>query len=357
MGGQASGGSGKTATFSLALLSRIDPQQQIPQALIVAPTRELVNQTEEVVGQLGQFMNVRLLKVLPQSERLERNPPQQIIVGTPGKLNDAVKRRLISLESIKVFVLDEADLLLNQDHNMGKDVTALRQKLPKTVQNLFFSATYPEMVRDFVKRFAPSIVTISVKNEDLGLNTILPFYQACCNFEEKFQVLQQIYSSMTVGQSLIFLNSRQKAFRVAECMRKEGFGVSLICGTQRTGPEMIDAAQRDAVMEEFRSGVTKVLVATDVLSRGIDVPAVTLVVNFELPISFDAPRGSNEHSGETYLHRICRTGRFGKKGCVVDLVDGQEQPRLMEITKLYGLQTTNLNSDFERLERLVKRAR
>merc|ERR1712079_71829 len=160
-----------------------------------------------------------------------------------------------------------------------------------------------------------------------------------------------LYGALTIGQSIIFLNTRTAAFELSKMMKGEGHAVSLICGTQQTGgAEKIDVAYRDRVMAEFRSGVTKVLIATGVLSRGIDVPAVTLVVNYELPLQYS----SREPNYETYIHRIGRTGRFGLKGVAVNLVSSQERPFLDNLRNYFKSDITELRGDVEEMEDLLK---
>merc|ERR1712056_137555 len=178
--------------------------------------------------------------------------------------------------------------------------------LPLDMQILLFSATWP----DHVEKFATSIVkrphTIKVQKENLTLDTITQTFIDVGDdgwpWKKKASQLSDLYGALNIGQSIIFVNRRETAFELAKAMKAEGHAVSLICGTQKTGPEQIDVTYRDRIMDEFRNGVTKVLIATDVLARGIDVPAVTLVVNFELPKAYN--KGPEF---ETYLHRIGRT--------------------------------------------------
>eukprot|EP00392_Amoebophrya_sp_AT5.2_P000834 g836.t1 len=359
--GQAANGSGKTATFSLGMLSQIDPKLNAPQALVMAPTRELAIQTEEVVGKLGKFMGVKVLKILPQGERIEKGRCEhQICVGTPGRIYDVVKKRILNVDKIRVFILDEADVMLDQENQMGRDVASVRKWLPTEAQVLFFSATYPEHVRDFAKSIVPNAAKITVKNEDLSIETILSFYQPCKDNDEKYQALKEIYAHLNVGQSIIFMNSRKTAYEASVRLKKDGYAVSLICGTQQVGPEKIDPAHRDRVMDEFRRGITKVLVATDVLARGIDVPAVTLVVNYEIPVAWShGTRAADRNAaGETYLHRTGRTGRFGMKGIAVNLVSPHENQLMDNIQKQFNIkEITNLDGDYELLEERLKAAR
>ncbi|CAD7936202.1 unnamed protein product [Amoebophrya sp. A120] len=359
--GQAANGSGKTATFSLGMLANIDPKLTYPQAMVMAPTRELANQTEEVVMKLGKFMGIKVLKVLPQGDRIEKGKCEaHILVGTPGRIYDVTKKRILNVDRVKVFILDEADVMLDQENQMGRDVASVRKWLSPDCQVLFFSATYPDHVREFAKAIVPNAAKITVQNKDLAIDTILSFYQQCANNDEKYQALKEIYAHLNVGQSIIFMNSRKTAFEVSVRLRKDGYAVSLICGTQQTGPEKIDPAHRDKVMDEFRRGITKVLVATDVLARGIDVPAVTLVVNYEIPTIWTAGSriGDREANGETYLHRTGRTGRFGMKGIAVNMVDRREKELMLGIQKQFNIKTiTDLEGDYELLEERLKQAR
>jgi len=264
------------------------------------------------------------------------------------------------VDKVKVFVLDEADVMLDQENQMGRDVASVRKWLPAECQVLFFSATYPTHVRDFAKTIVPNAAKITVQNKDLAIDTILSFYQICRDEAEKYEALKEIYAHLNVGQSIIFMNSRKNAYEVSLKLRNDGYAVSLICGTQASGPEKIDPANRDKVMQEFRDGVTKVLIATDVLSRGIDVPAVTLVVNYEIPTAWqDGARALDRAAaGETYLHRTGRTGRFGMKGLAVNLVTDHEKRLMNEIKDQFNIKMiTNLDGDYELLEERLKQAR
>merc|ERR1712187_119981 len=207
--------------------------------------------------------------------------------------------------------------MIDEDNQMGPQVTQIRTMLPEEMQILLFSATWPDHVERFAKSMVPRANHIKVQKEDLTLATITQTY---INVGEdkgrKFQQLCDLYGALNVGQSIIFVNTRAMAFDLAKRMKEEGHTVSLICGTQTTGPETIDITCRDRIMGEFRTGVTKVLIATDVLSRGIDVPAVTLVVNYDIPVEYQ--EGTRKDfwpaDGATYLHRTGRTGRFGMRG-------------------------------------------
>jgi ATP-dependent RNA helicase DDX19/DBP5 len=351
--GQAQNGSGKTATFSLALLSRLEIANEWPQALVVCPTRELARQIETVISQLGQYLPVKTLLVVPSQERIARNAKCHVVVGTPGKIFDLAKKRIVDLSWTQIFVLDEADMMLDQENMMGPQVTEIRKLLPREVQVLFFSATFPDDVRAFAENLVPRATSIKVKKEELTVSSVAQMYMRCNDEWDKFTKLSSLYGAMNVGQSVIFVNQRKKAFQLSKWMRDGGFAVSLICGTQTTGEERMDPALRDHVMDEFRNGVTRVLIATDVLARGIDVPQVTLVVNYEVPINY-ADRLADM---ETYLHRVGRTGRFGLKGIAVNLVTDKERDLVDQVCSFFECKIEEMHEDFEALEERLKMLR
>lgn len=353
--GQAQNGSGKTAAFSLSMLLSSDSQRSGLQALCVCPTRELASQNYDVVSRLGKFTGLRIWLAVPQVERPPRRLDHQIMVGTPGKVQDMLKKRVADPHGCKVFVLDEADVMIDEDNQMGPQVMGIRHLLPEDLQVLLFSATWPEHVEKFAKKMVPRANTIKVQKEDLTLTTIKQTYiDVGDDQRKKTQVLMDLYGALNVGQSIIFVNTRHMAFELAKSMKDEGHAVTLICGTQKTGGEQIDISYRDKIMTQFRNGVTKVLISTDVLSRGIDVPAVTLVVNYELP---NAWTRRNEPDFETYMHRIGRTGRFGLKGVAVNLVASWERPMLESIRNYYRCSISKLSGDCEEMEQLLKNLR
>lgn len=235
---------------------------------------------------------------------------------------------------------------------MGPQVLQIQQNLlPAEIQVLLFSATWPEHVARFAQNMVKKAYRITVQKEELSLNTITQtFIDVGDDDRKKTQLLSDLYGTMNIGQSIVFVNTRNKGFELAKMMQAEGHSVTLICGTQNTGPEKIDHAYRDRIMSEFRSGVTRVLIATDVLSRGIDVPAVTLVVNYEMPLNFRT-RGPEY---ETYMHRIGRTGRFGLKGVAVNLVTSRERYLLDDIQQYYNKPMREISGDIEEMEGLLK---
>uniref|UniRef100_A0A7S0ZF31 RNA helicase n=1 Tax=Timspurckia oligopyrenoides TaxID=708627 RepID=A0A7S0ZF31_9RHOD len=354
--GQAHNGSGKTACFVLGMLSRIDDSCNEVQSICVVPTRELARQIQEVVETLGKFTKVKVYLAVKQSdeerknwrdqnEPTSRNITQQVVIGTPGKLLDLIKKRSIDTKKVKVFVLDEADVMVDTQ-GMGDQTLRIKRTLPRDVQTLLFSATYADEVRELALKIAPDANQITVKREQLSLDSIKQYYFDCSKdgADGRFNVLSDIYSYLTIGQSIIFVRTRAAASELSTRMRAEGHTVSLLYGGEMT-PE-----ERDRVIDEFRSATTKVLITTNVLARGVDILQVTVVINYDLP---------TDHTGtqadpETYLHRIGRTGRFGRKGVAINFVhDAASRSVLAELERYYGRPTTKVE-DVEELERRIQ---
>ena len=347
---QAKNGSGKTASFSLGVLSVVDPTNPATQAIVLSPTRELAKQNLDVIEKLGKYCGIGLQLVVPMAEGMDalNDGSAQIISGTPGKVLELLRKRQINGKGVKMFILDEADVMISTENNMGVQVSNIRQLLAPNVQTLLFSATYPESVRKFAHQMVPRAAKIEVKTTDLTLSTI---WQVYIEVVDKFQVLSDLYAIMNVGQSIIFVNSRNTAYELAKKMKEIGHSVSLICGSSK-GSEiaMVDPKVRDMVLDEFRTGVSKVLIATDVLARGIDVPAVTLVINYELPLVYEQGQKSSTVNCETYLHRIGRTGRFNQQGVAVNLVTRDELAKIKSIEDFYGCEIEKIEADIDVLE-------
>uniref|UniRef100_T1HI83 RNA helicase n=1 Tax=Rhodnius prolixus TaxID=13249 RepID=T1HI83_RHOPR len=308
---QSQSGTGKTAAFVLAMLSRVDPSLNYPQVLCLSPTYELAIQTGEVAARMGQFCDDIRFKYavrVPRNTKIE----EHIIIGTPGKVLDwATKYKFFELSKITVFVLDEADVMIATQGHQDQSFR-IRRFLPSHCQIMFFSATYDEEVMQFAKGIVPNPVLIRLKREEESLDNIKQYYVVCEHKDEKYAAITNIYGAVTVGQAMIFCQTRKTAAWLAEKMSRDGHAVALLSGE-------LTVEQRIAVLDRFRDGKEKVLITTNVLSRGIDIEQVTIVVNFDMPV--DAQKRAD---CETYLHRIGRTGRFGKTGLAINLVGSDE---------------------------------
>uniref|UniRef100_A0A8C1V443 RNA helicase n=1 Tax=Cyprinus carpio TaxID=7962 RepID=A0A8C1V443_CYPCA len=319
---QSQSGTGKTAAFVLAMLSHVDPSLKWPQCLCISPTYELALQTGKVIEQMGKFYPEVKLAYAVRGHKMERGVKikEQIVIGTPGTVLDwCIKLKLIDPKKIKVFVLDEADVMIATQGHQDQSIR-IQRMLPKGCQMLLFSATFEDSVWKFAERVVPDPNIIKLKREEETLDTIKQYYVLCNSKEDKFNALCNIYGAITIAQAMIFCHTRKTANWLAGQLSKEGHQVALLSG------EMV-VEQRAAVIERFRDGKEKVLITTNVCARGIDVEQVSVVINFDLPLDKDG-----NPDNETYLHRIGRTGRFGKRGLAVNMVDSQ---RSMEILKTY----------------------
>ncbi|KAI7899224.1 P-loop containing nucleoside triphosphate hydrolase protein [Cokeromyces recurvatus] len=341
--GQSQSGTGKTAAFVLTMLSRINMGLNVPQAICLAPSRELARQIMDVVQKMGQFTNVTTKLVVKDS--LKRNEPvhAQIVVGTPGSVGDAIKRRHLPVQAVKIFVLDEADNMLDQD-GLGDQSIRIKNQLKGNPQIVLFSATFPEHVARFASKFAPNANEITLKREDLSVDAIKQLYMDCDSQEHKYETLCNIYNLLTVSQSIIFCRYRDSADEIARRMIAQGHTVYALHG--KMTPE-----ERDRVMDDFRRGVFKVLITTNVLARGIDISQVSLVINYDLPTD-----QNGQIDFEAYLHRIGRTGRFGRTGVSVILIDSKTSwEQMREIENHFGRPITYVpTEDWEAVEKQLK---
>ncbi|KAM9848817.1 eukaryotic initiation factor 4A-I-like [Aulostomus maculatus] len=317
---QSQSGTGKTATFAIAILQQINVRQRATQALVLAPTRELAQQIKREVMALGDYMGVRChaciggTDIHREGQKLRAEPPH-VVVGTPGRVLDLFGRRHISSRYIQVFVMDEADEMLGR--GFKEQIYNIFQEVPGRAQVILLSATMPAEVLDVTKRFMRDPVRILVKKEELTLEGIRQFYVDVEREDWKIDALCDIYSCLPISQAIIFVNTRRKVEHLTREMQARGFTVSALHSE-------LEQRERDLIMREFRSGSSRVLIATDILARGIDVQQVSLVINFDLPSSRDS-----------YMHRIGRSGRFGRKGTAITLLRKEDRRTLKDIEIYY----------------------
>ncbi|KAM6334570.1 ATP-dependent RNA helicase DDX25 isoform 2-T2 [Alca torda] len=288
--------------------------------LCLAPTYELALQIGHVIENIGQFCaDIKVTYAVrgnqvPQGSALE----EQIVIGTPGTMLDwCFKRRAINVKKINMFVLDEADIMINTQ-GLSCQSIRIQRALPKSCQMLLFSATFKETVRAFAVQIVSNPIVIKLREEELTLSNIRQYYFVCRSREEKYRALCNIYGSITIGQAMIFCQTRRIADWLSVEMSQDGHQVAILTAE-------LTVAQRANVIQRFRDGKEKVLIATNVCARGIDVQQVTIVVNFNLPTDQKC-----RPDFETYLHRIGRTGRFGKRGIAFSMVESQNV-RLVQI--------------------------
>ena len=329
---QAQSGTGKTGAFSIGLLQRLDFRHRNLQGLVLSPTRELAQQTHQVISQIGEYLSesqqfchtfVGGTRVQEDLKKLQAGVI--VAVGTPGRVSDVIKRGALRTESLRVLVLDEADEMLSQ--GFSDQIYEIFKFLPKDIQVALFSATMPDDVLELTKKFMRTPTRILVKRESLTLEGIKQFYVAV-EEEHKLDTLMDLYESVSIAQSVIFANTRRKVDWIAEQLNKNNHTVSFMHADMGKG-------DREKVMNTFRSGSSRVLVTTDLVARGIDVHHVNIVINFDLPTN-----------KENYLHRIGRGGRYGRKGVAINFVSQRDVDVLKEIESHYHTQIEELPIDF-----------
>ncbi|KAH9906776.1 DEAD-domain-containing protein [Xylariomycetidae sp. FL2044] len=345
---QSQSGTGKTAAFVVTVLSRVDwSKPEVPQALLLAPSRELARQIEGVIGSIGQFIpNLGVQAAIPGSIQRGGHVDKAVVVGTPGTVMDLIRRRQFDVSQLRVFVIDEADNMLDQQ-GLGDQCNRVKGMLPKSVQILLFSATFPDKVMRYATTFAPQANAIKLKVQELTVKGISQMYMDCTNADEKYKILCKLYGLMNIGSSIIFVKTRESATRIQQSMTADGHKVSVLHGAY-------EGADRDTLLDEFRNGKSKVLITTNVLARGIDVSTVSMVINYDIPMK--GP-GDQTHDTETYLHRIGRTGRFGRVGVSITFIsDKKSFTALTNIAEELGIDLVALTyEDWDETERLIQR--
>ena len=325
---QSQSGTGKTGTFAIGILEKINFNEECTQALILAPTRELASQIYDVIKDLGSFAeNLRIqLSIggvrIRNFNRWEKSKDNHIIIGTPGRVLDNIKRKKVYVDNLKVFVLDEADEMLSR--GFVDQIYDIFQHIPTDTQVALFSATMPPEVLELSKKFIQNPVDILVKQEELTLEGIKQFYVGLEQRSHKIDTLIDLFETISVTQCIIFVNKKRDAEELHSILTENSFGTGLITGSMQQ-------EERNKVIKSFRGGSTRVLITTGLLSRGFDVQQVSLVVNFDIP-----------HDKESYIHSSGRCGRWGRKGCVINLVTEYEYENLKEIEKFYDTQIEEL---------------
>eukprot|EP00112_Aurelia_sp_Birch-Aquarium-sp1_P010169 Seg2185.5 transcript_id=Seg2185.5/GoldUCD/mRNA.D3Y31 product="Eukaryotic initiation factor 4A-II" protein_id=Seg2185.5/GoldUCD/D3Y31 len=325
---QAQSGTGKTATFSISILEQLDfeffvdqaKERPALQALVLAPTRELAQQIQKNILALGDYMRVKCHACIGgtsvRDDMVILEEGIHVIVGTPGRVFDMIERKKLDVNDIKMFVLDEADEMLSR--GFKDQIYDIFKKLSPSVQVILLSATMPTDVLEVTTKFMRDPIRILVKKEELTLEGIKQFYVDVSKEEWKLETLCDLYDTLSITQAVIFLNTRRKVDWLTESMTQKDFTVSALHGD-------MDQKERDLIMREFRTGSSRVLITTDLLSRGIDVQQVSLVINYDLPTN-----------RESYIHRIGRSGRFGRKGVAINFITTDDQRLLRDIEVFYN---------------------
>jgi len=332
---QAQSGTGKTATFTIGSLSKINLETKRPQVLVLSPTRELSKQTADVFNGIGCMMTGLQVQTLvggssvDEDMSLLKNTPPHIITGCPGRVYDILKKNQNICKGIKIVILDEADEMLS--FGFKEQVYNILQLLTKDIQICLFSATLPVYIHVIIDKIMKNPVKIQVKTEQLTLEGISQYYIAVEDDNQKYATLKDLYSLISVSQCIIYANSLQRVSDLYDAMETDGFPVCCIHSN-------MEKKDRDQAFTDFKIGKYRVLISSNVTARGIDIQQVSIVINFDLP-----------KCTHTYLHRIGRSGRWGRKGVGINFITKRDVSKIREIEAHYTTQINELPANFDKL--------
>lgn len=320
---QAQSGTGKTGAFTVAALNAIDLSNKSVQVIILAPTHELVNQINKVILEISSFMDGFVSKTLlggssvqEDIDFLKKTPPH-LVVGCTGRIHDLIKRRAFDVSNLKLCILDEADEMLS--NGFKEAFYNIFQQIPSSTQIALFSATLPDPILLLTEKFMRTPVRITMKSEELNLDGIIQYYVSVSDDESKYGTLKNIFEEVSFSHVIIYANSVNRVVYLYNAMQNDGFSVACIHSN-------MTKTERSAILNEFRSGSIRMLISSNLTARGIDVQQVNTVINFDFP-----------RSTETYLHRIGRSGRWGRKGTAINFITRHDYHYMHNTETHYGI--------------------
>jgi len=335
---QAQSGTGKTATFTIGALQLIDLTLQQPQILVLSPTRELVTQTAKVMENIGNMMTGLTVNTFfggssfDELGSFKSKNDSQIICGCTGKINDMLRRNKITTKHIKLVILDEADEMLST--GFKDQVYSILQFLNNDIQIALFSATLPAYIYPIISKIMRNPVKIEVKSDMLTLEGISQFYVAMEDDRQKYATLKHIFSFISVSQCIIYCNSVKRVIELYEAMKEDEFPVCCIHSN-------MEKSSREMAFNEFKIGKSRVLISSNVTARGIDIQQVSTVINFDIPKCV-----------HTYLHRIGRSGRWGRKGVGINFITRRDIGKLKQIEEHYSCEIREMPGDLAFLQKI-----
>jgi translation initiation factor 4A len=327
---QSQSGTGKTGAFSIGCLSNIEQNNKL-QHLIIAPTHELAMQIKEVITSLSKYMNIRIeliigkTTILDSIESLNNNP--NIVIGTPGRILDMINRKHLFTSDLRSLILDEADEILS--FGFIDAIYNIIRYLPTECQVCLFSATIPSEIITMSNKFLDNPEQILIKKEDVSLQGIKQFFINVANYDWKLDTILDLYSKISINQCIIYINKKNTLYQLYNKLKEENLPVSYISSD-------LNSSERKDTLNNFRNGTYRILLSTDLLSRGIDIQQLSLVINFDLP-----------SEKETYIHRIGRSGRYGRKGLAINLIDQNEVRQMKEIESYYKITIDEMPNNIE----------
>jgi translation initiation factor 4A len=328
---QAQSGSGKTGTFSISTLQNIDVSLSATQAIIMAPTHELAKQISAVITNIGAFMEGLVIKTMIGGTSIQqdaadiRSTPPHIIVGCAGRIYDMIIRKYVKVSNVKMLVLDEADEMLSK--GFKDQIYNIFQHVNQNIQIVLFSATVPDDILNLSKKIMRKPVYITIKKEELNLECIKQYFIALNDDANKYDTLKDLFSIISVNQCIIYCNSVKRVIDLQSAMLKEGYSVCAIHSS-------MSKPERDEVFTKFRNGMFRVLISSNITARGIDVQQVSTVINFDIPKCV-----------HTYLHRIGRSGRWGRKGLAINFITKRDIFTMKKIESYYNISIDEMPSD------------
>tara|TARA_Y100000389_G_scaffold194144_1_gene223759 strand:- start:2264 stop:3430 length:1167 start_codon:yes stop_codon:yes gene_type:complete len=330
---QAQSGTGKTACFTISSLEVVDTSINHPQVVILSPTRELSFQSKSVIDNIGVNMKDVTSKLLvggtstEHDIKLLRDQPCHILVGCPGRIHDMMRRKNINTTNIKLVILDEADEMLSS--GFKDQVYNILQYLSNNIQITLFSATMPDGLYSLTEKFMRNPVKIIVKNDQLTLEGIRQFYINLEDDTMKYDTLKDLFATFSVSQCIIYCNSVRRVSDLYDAMNQDGYPVCQIHSS-------LEKNERQKNYEDFRGGKFRVLISSNVTARGIDIQQVSTVINFDIP-----------KCSATYLHRIGRSGRWGRKGTAINFITRRDYRNLKEIESFYNTVINELPKNYK----------
>ncbi len=326
---QSQSGTGKTGTFVISTLERIDESVNGCQAMIIAHTKELAAQIHQVCQDLGKYTKINPVLCIGGTNiydaKKQLKDGTTLVVGTPGRIIDMIERRFLQTKELKMLVLDEADEMLSP--GFQQQIRNIIAKIPTSAQICIFSATMPGFVIDITKKFMRDPVSIRVRHEELTLEGIKQYYIGVGKELYKFDTFCDLYEKISVCQSIVYVNTKRKAEWLKEKLEENNFTISVMHSN-------LTPKDRTDIMKQYRSGQTRILISTDLLSRGIDIQQVSVVINYDLP-----------GNKECYLHRIGRSGRYGRKGVAINFASSEDYWKVEELERFYDTQIEEMPTD------------
>ncbi|KAA6391766.1 MAG: putative ATP-dependent RNA helicase DBP5 [Streblomastix strix] len=311
--GQSQTGSGNTVTFLIAALNCIQQELMQTQVIVVAPTCELVKQIVDVAVNLSKYMKIKVRKLILPPDDQEETFDDHLIVGLPNVLKICIQNENINLQMLRMIILDEADELLVASNPGYAQIIPLLKTIPKTAQRVLFSSTINAIKQETLNSYFPNAEKVELSVDKLLPDNVVQYFVLLATVDERMQFLRDLYKQFAIGQLIVFVQTTEQGNELYRFLTDDNHQVSVVRGGDMTG------AERDTALESFRKGITRVLVSTNVVARGIDIPQVNIVINFDVPRQ---PDQLPDH--DTYLHRIGRAGRYGRVGVALTFVDENE---------------------------------